>query len=246
MSYQYEFAVGDEVKVIKRGTHDFKVGEVVEEMNKGYQLADGSWSSEYKIGDKFVVISEKSFSKGSVVQFYRDDGSPQPCFKLIKGYTQYTCCEDELGAYTKWDRLTPYKEEKEDMSKFDIKEFKISDLKTGMIVKTAARGDYLVMLGTVFGDIILNIADFGFERLESYSENLRLKNTWHNGNYDVVKVFKPNNTNHNNFKKEAYNLLWEAPAKETPEQIRQRELREQYEATKKQLEELGKQIGVVE
>lgn len=33
--------------------------------------------------------------------------------------------------------------------------------------------------------------------------------------------------------------------KETPEQIRQRGLREQYEAAKKQLEELGKQIGVV-
>lgn len=31
---------------------------------------------------------------------------------------------------------------------------------------------------------------------------------------------------------------------ETPEQAKQRELREQYEATKKQLEELGKQLGI--
>ena len=41
-----------------------------------------------------------------------------------------------------------------------------------------------------------------------------------------------------------WTTVWEAPAKETPEQIKQRELMEKYEAVKKEFEELGKQIGV--
>lgn len=39
----------------------------------------------YKVGDKFEVVIEDYFSKGSVVELYEDEGSMCPLFKLISG-----------------------------------------------------------------------------------------------------------------------------------------------------------------
>lgn len=216
-----------------------------EEMNKGYQLADGSWSSEYKIGDKFIVTDGSTvFTRGSIISFYRDDNTAKPCFKLVNGRSFFQNCDGEDGGYISWIRLTPYKEEK-DTSKFDIKEFKIADLKTGQRV-TLENGDvYTVFLNADLDnchgskDVIVSITGGAWRPLSKYSEDLSKDGE------NIVKV-ESIWTHEFNDKYAKGKVLWERPAKETPEQIRQRELREQYEATKKQLEELGKQIGVVE
>jgi hypothetical protein len=48
-----------------------------------------------------VVHSDVSctFTTGSVVQLYEDDGTESPCFKLTAGYTKYHACDGEPGAY---------------------------------------------------------------------------------------------------------------------------------------------------
>ena len=53
----------------------------------------------YKVGDKFEVIEEDSFTTGSIVELYEDDGTEEPLFKLIAGYTEFENCNDEPGAY---------------------------------------------------------------------------------------------------------------------------------------------------
>lgn len=78
---------------------------------EGYQLADGTWSSEYKIGDKFVVVNDHSFSLGSIITFFEDDNSWCPLFKLESGYTATNNANGEKGAYAAWERLKAYKPE---------------------------------------------------------------------------------------------------------------------------------------
>lgn len=70
---------------------------------KGYQLADGSWSSEYKIGDKFVLSCDghSIFRKGVVVEFITDDQSKNPRFEKVK----------DVSYYCNWERLSKYKSE---------------------------------------------------------------------------------------------------------------------------------------
>lgn len=76
-------------------------------MQRDYKLADGSRSSEYKIGDRFEVVYENCFSKGSVVEFFEDDGSSIPRFKLISGYTEFSCAVGVAGAYEWWGWMKP-------------------------------------------------------------------------------------------------------------------------------------------
>jgi hypothetical protein len=70
-------------------------------MNR-YQLADGSYSDQYKIGDKFVVVCDEhyQFNKGVIVEFEEDDQSSAPNFKHKKA-SEVSC---------KWGRLAAYKE----------------------------------------------------------------------------------------------------------------------------------------
>lgn len=65
---------------------------------------------EYKIGDRFEVIESSTFSKSSIVELFRDDGSNSPLFKLISGDCSHNCCDGEVGAYTKLDRLKKIEE----------------------------------------------------------------------------------------------------------------------------------------
>lgn len=65
---------------------------------------------EYKIGDRFEAIESPSFSKGSIVELFRDDGTDCPLFKLILGDCRFDCCDGEAGAYAKLDRLKKIEE----------------------------------------------------------------------------------------------------------------------------------------
>lgn len=52
-----------------------------------YKLADGTLSTDYKIGDLFITNDpeEHIFSVGSLVKFTKDDGSSCPNFELVFG-----------------------------------------------------------------------------------------------------------------------------------------------------------------
>lgn len=70
-----------------------------------YKLADGSLSTDYKVGDKFVVGKEREFSKGSIVEFICDSVSELPRLKLVEGGCNY----EDGEAYEYWKNLKPYK-----------------------------------------------------------------------------------------------------------------------------------------
>lgn len=86
--------------------------------NVGYELADGSWSSDYKSGDKFVVCNTQGFSthsQGDIVELTENnDGTRNPFFKTVTGGLN---CHDDIfgdnikGSHENWSNLKPYKEE---------------------------------------------------------------------------------------------------------------------------------------
>ena len=128
----------------------------------------------------------------------------------------------------------------------DMNTFSKKDLKTGMIIVTRKGETGMVLLGTQGGDIVSGNTWFP---LDSVNEDLT---KGIGSEYDIIEVYQPrSNFSYLGDWKEPdlalgyYIKLWERPAKETPEQKAQRELQEQYDATKKQLEELGKKLGVV-
>lgn len=56
----------------------------------------------WKVGDRGVVNEDSfdnAFSKGSLVQLYRDNGSRLPLFKLIKGSSSYDHADGQPGAF---------------------------------------------------------------------------------------------------------------------------------------------------
>jgi len=75
-----------------------------EEKNRDHRLADGSLSSEYKVGDRFKVLRRNmSFPLDSIVELYEDDGSDFPIFQIIGGSSS--------RSYVNWRILTPIKEQ---------------------------------------------------------------------------------------------------------------------------------------
>lgn len=81
---------------------------------KGYRLNDGSYSMEYEKGDKFITCGTcilSSFTKGSIVELEREDGSSSPCFKLITGGCSPVLTYIFDGYWdTPWGELRAYKE----------------------------------------------------------------------------------------------------------------------------------------
>ena len=79
----------------------------------GYKLADGSYSTEYELGDKFMVThnlyDQAVFSRGSIVSLYEEDNSDQPLFKLEEGEAVFSNCDGDAGGYCYWFCLTPVK-----------------------------------------------------------------------------------------------------------------------------------------
>lgn len=103
-------AICGQNRVIHYADSDYKTTIATREPepeNKGYQLADGSWSSEYKEGDLFEVVEvcdAASFAKGSVVKYVDMDGSAWPGFELVSGFTKsaISC------TYEYWGNLKPH------------------------------------------------------------------------------------------------------------------------------------------
>lgn len=69
-----------------------------------YKLADGSRSTEYKVGDKFLVaeVEGSTFSQGSIVELYLNDGTSCPVFRLVTGECEYDNCNGKSGACCSW------------------------------------------------------------------------------------------------------------------------------------------------
>lgn len=77
-----------------------------------HKLADGTWSTDYKVGDRFVVVGVAAyFERGQVITLSKDDESVCPWF-------------DEGEKPCHWCALKAYKP----------KGFTKSDLKDGMVV----------------------------------------------------------------------------------------------------------------
>ena len=133
--------------------------------NQGHKLADGSYSGEYKIGDKFEVVNEGTFDVGSVVEFIYNDDSSNPKFKS----------PSEGAWYCLWEFLKPYKE--------PAKQFTKSDLRGGMIC--TSRGGYTY---TVQGDRM--VRDGGmYMLLENIEDDLTVNGG--DNDLDIMKVEQP-------------------------------------------------------
>jgi hypothetical protein len=80
-----------------------------------YKLADGSLSTDYKLGDLFVYNDARgddygTYSGGSIVKFLKNDGSDCPLFSLVEGECfddTFESC-DTKTSYASWEKLTRY------------------------------------------------------------------------------------------------------------------------------------------
>lgn len=82
-----------------------------------FKLADGSCSSEYKVGDKFIVVNVAgkedyyNLTEGSIIKLCGSIGSEKPSFTLLKGDVRWALFSLEGRAiYELWDHIKPYKE----------------------------------------------------------------------------------------------------------------------------------------
>ena len=108
-------------------------------MNLSYKLADGSLSSDYEVGDTFVVYRighSAYFHEGDVITFKNDDGTHCPWFSSVDSARSYA---------TYWKNLIPTEETKRKYQKIFTK----SDLQDGMRV-TYRNGDSRIVLEEYF------------------------------------------------------------------------------------------------
>ena len=108
-------------------------------MKESYKLADGSLSSDYEVGDTFVVYrsgQSRYFSEGDVIIFYQDDGSYCPWFFRRDNGDTYSIA---------WEKLTPTEQTKRKYQKNSTSTFTKSDLQDGMRV-TYREGDVRIVL----------------------------------------------------------------------------------------------------
>lgn len=193
-------------------------GEI--EMGKGYELADGTFSSEYKLGDKFEVVDGYIFSIGSIVTLFDDDGSDCPLLKLEKGSTNLRNAGGEMGGYCCWSRLKAYKPQ-QDVSTFTKAAFVKADLKDGMVVTYRNEWERIVYKGElVWG------AGKG-SKLEYFKDNLLHINE---EQMDIVKVM---------FGGE---LLWEREASPTEVELKQQRITKELEFAEAKRERLNAHI----
>ena len=79
-------------------------------MKKGYKLADGTYSTDYQEGGKFVVVATKDSTGkvdlGSVVSLIENDNSRFPYFSNDEGFV--VCCS--------WDDLKKFNKEEIDVN----------------------------------------------------------------------------------------------------------------------------------
>lgn len=75
-----------------------------------YKLADGTNSTDYKIGDRFEVVVDDTlgFTKGSLVELCCYDRTRQPIFKLVSGNSHYNFADGEIWGFALWEDLKPH------------------------------------------------------------------------------------------------------------------------------------------
>lgn len=125
-----------------------------------FKLADGTMSTDYKEGDKFVVVEASAyFRRGDIIALTEDDMTECPLF----GEVVYPC---------HWNKLKAYKPQ-----------FTKSDLKDGMVVTYRNKGERVFMKGAFYEQ-----EGYLYRRaslIEKYCENLDREG---NRNLDIMKV----------------------------------------------------------
>jgi len=63
----------------------------------------------YKVGDRFRVVGNNAmtFSRGSLIELYTDDGTSIPLFELIEGGCSFTHADGRPGAYLCLHKVEP-------------------------------------------------------------------------------------------------------------------------------------------
>lgn len=108
----------------------------------------------YKVGDKFIVTKDGTFSIGSLVSLYEDDGTGNPLFRLIEGECQYLRCGGEAGEYLGISFVKPYIENKSEANNTDTEIKDTVWLQLASLEKFARSLDYTYSQGGFhyFGD----------------------------------------------------------------------------------------------
>lgn len=201
----YDFNLG---KLLTKQQFKEKIG-----MTTGYKLADGSYSSKYKVGDKFEVVRVPNLSEhynrrvGSIITLIDDDGTDSPYFD-----DEFIC----VG----WHRLKPYKE--------PAKQFTKSDLLDGM--RVLHRDGYERV---VLGDKLYVHYTNSLEH-RAYLSEFQLDLTYVDGpSMDIIKVTDRDGT--------VLFTRQEAPAK-SPAQIELDKLQEQIAQLQEQANKLQQKL----
>lgn len=131
----------------------------------GYKLADGTYSSDYKIGDKFEAVDGIIFQKGSIVTYTTNDNSDCPWFTNKYG-REYSCM---------WFRLKSYKE--------PVKQFTKSGLLDGMRVVYRNGYERIYINGRLYDASMATL----YERsdLSEYNQELKHEDEYY---MDIMKV----------------------------------------------------------
>ena len=175
-----------------------------------YRLADGSLSTDYKVGDEFevVVVGDSFVNINGVVALLRDDTTSAPYFRLISGsaiyeYDEY-CCS--------WSALKPRR-----------KQFTKADLKDGMVVTYRNKQERTV-LGDGLYDVKADSAKLNHP-LSSFADGMTDMFIDGDSPIDIIKVSYMNE------------VLWERK-EETAEQKEIKRLRGVIEDAQKALSAL--------
>lgn len=177
-----------------------------------HKLSDGTFSINYKVGDKFIVTGEHhSFEIGEVVELVRDDASDCPYF------TNFT--KDKVFQACYWSSLT------------HKTEFTLDDIEYGMEI-TLRDGGKRAIIGGVHpytGDVCLLTAEVDknvFTVSGSLLRIYRLKSFGQDSKFtDIIEVSKGGE------------VIWKYEEPD-PKELRIKELEDIILKAKKELENL--------
>ena len=151
-------------------------------MKESYKLADGSLSSDYEVGDTFVVVGYSAYcNKGGEIKFW-DNGGKYPWFLRLG---------TDISFAIAWEDLTPTEETKRKYQKNSTSPFTKSDLQDGMRV-TYRSGDVRIVLE---GNLVylseyssVSFANYATgSTLREFSEDLTHADEWAD-ELDIMRV----------------------------------------------------------
>ncbi len=106
----------DKIKPYKEPHKESPEIEVVESPTETQESKTPAQKLGYEIGDLFYCKCSNSSDEG-VYEFWLDDGSDEPKFKLVDGVCGFTLCDDEKGRYfslhTEVTPLPKYKDKRD-------------------------------------------------------------------------------------------------------------------------------------